>query len=285
MDGNVDAERPKVIARTEAYGLDFVYPAGDTAVGASLARHGEFARPELDFLVAQAAREGSGSFLDLGANIGSICLPFAKAQPTWRVVAVEAHREIAALLAANAINNGCDNVEALHAAVGESRRVADFPCMPLAGGGNLGMSGFGSTSLTTEPVMMLTLDELAPADTRLIKLDVEGYEAPVLSAATRTLNETRPIWLIEAVQSEVRRNVMSLLQEAGYAVYWFYAPWVTHRPLKPSAAADPTKGDANIIAVPAGGAAVWALPPAQLADQGWPTAAAAYPYLRDYGYE
>ena len=52
-----------MLDKTTAYGLEFTFPAGDKIVGASLRRHGEFARVELDFLVDQAT--GSGTMVDV----------------------------------------------------------------------------------------------------------------------------------------------------------------------------------------------------------------------------
>src|SRR5687767_2879191 len=96
----------------EAYGLTFLYPASDTALGPVLARYGEFARPQRDFLLNQAGA-APATFVDLGANIGAISVPFAKHRPDWRVIAVEAHGGLAGLLAANALNNGCSRLEVL----------------------------------------------------------------------------------------------------------------------------------------------------------------------------
>lgn len=269
----------------EAYGLSFLYPASDTALGPALARYGEFARPQRDFLLNQAGTTPA-TFVDLGANIGAISIPFAKHRPDWRVIAVEAHGGLAGLLAANALNNGCAGVEALHAAAGNQRRVADFPTIPLTSRENVGTSSFHDASRPTAPVLMLPLDEIAPDDTALVKIDVEGFEEEVLDGAARVLREVRPVWFVEAVYERPRRAVMQRFLDTGYSIYWFYAPWVTRRPLKgptPSAA-DTTTGDANVVAVPPGRRLAWPLPPARPDDPTWPTDAALYPYLRAYGY-
>ncbi|MBP6546282.1 MAG: FkbM family methyltransferase [Phenylobacterium sp.] len=73
---------------------------------------------------------GGGTYVDVGANLGSIALPVARSG--GRVIAIEANRGLAGLLATNALNNGLYNVEVHHAAVGETRRLAKFPMVPLS---------------------------------------------------------------------------------------------------------------------------------------------------------
>lgn len=272
-----------MLKRAEAYGLSFLYPANDTAVGPCLERHGEFGRAQRDFLVSQA-KGASGVFVDAGANIGTMSVPFAKLKPDWRVVAVEAHRGVASILAANALSNGCSNVEVIHAAAGPDRRVADFPTLPLDAHTNLGTSSFYDREAPRLPVLMLPLDQIAPAETKLVKIDVEGLEPEVLAGATRLIEEVRPVWFVEAFYKAHRAQVMETFLRAGYAVYWFYAPWVSRSPLSGVAAADDTVGDANFVCVPDGGAPQWELPTARPEDESWPTDYALYPYLKAYGY-
>src|SRR4051812_30928270 len=106
-----------MIESTEAYGLSFAFPARDTAVGASLRDYGEFARPELDFLLAHAT-DPRGVFVDVGANVGAISLPFAAARLGWRVISVEAYFAMAQLLEASVKSNALGNIEVLSVAAG-----------------------------------------------------------------------------------------------------------------------------------------------------------------------
>lgn len=272
-----------MLKRAQAYGLSFLYPANDTVVGPCLARHGEFARPQLDLLLALAT-PGAGTFVDVGANLGTMAAPFAKARPDWRVIAVEAHRGVAAILAANAANNGCDRLEVVHAAAGPDRRIAAFPTLPLDAAANLGTSSFYDRETPRLPVLMLPLDELAPADTRLVKIDVEGLEPEVLAGAHRLIETVRPVFFVEAFHATARAAVLETFLRAGYAAYWFYAPWVTRAPLSGVTAQDDTIGDANFVCIPGQGPAPWDLPPARPEQETWPSDHRLYPYLKAYGY-
>lgn len=268
---------------TVAYGLNFLFPERDSAVGACLRRHGEFARPELDFLIEHA--EEDGVLLDVGANIGAMALPFARARPRWRVLAVEAHRGLHGLLAANALNNRLYNVETLHAAAGAAKGLAEFPATSLADKANFGSLGFGLAAERTEAVRMLTLDEIAPADTRLVKIDVEGFEPAVLEGAEALLARRSAIWLAEAsIQNpDSAAKVITIFKEAGYGVFWFYAPFATPVSEK-DAPAQTGVGDANVVALPPGAPNRWNLPAIADPRERRPGSGSAYPYLARYGY-
>lgn len=275
-----------MLAKTEAYGLTFMFPENDEAVGPCLTRYGEFSRVVLDFLLEQAVEDG-GALIDVGANIGSICLPFAAQRPTWNVTAIEAHRAIASILAANALTNGLHNVDVLAAAAGPGRRVVDFPNPALRDQRNWGTVSFYDKAkgpVETTPLAMVTLDEIAPPNTRLIKIDVEGFEPPVLAGAKKLITEIQPIWLVEAVYVDQRASVIETFQAAGYDVRWFYAPFVTIKSHKGEAPPDPTVGDSNVVCVPPGKSISWDLPVADAHAECWPTGSAAYPFLSRYGY-
>lgn len=270
---------------TKAYGLDFLFPAGDDAIGHSLAMYGEFARPLTDFLISHASKETPGTLLDVGANIGSICLPFARYRPRWRVLAVEAHRGIASLLGANALNNDLLNVTVIQAAAGAERGIVGFPDTDFSGGGNWGTLSLYTETRRKAPTLMLPLDEIAPPDTGLVKIDAEGHDAEVLRGATRLLREVRPIWLVEAATNhpETSRDVISILLSEGYSVFWFFAPFATGMSSKGRFPSDIHKGDANVVALPPGRANDWNLPPVTSPDDVRPAAATTYEYLARYG--
>jgi FkbM family methyltransferase len=270
-----------MLDRTNAYGLDFYFPAADTAVGASLKAHGEFSRVELDLLIEHATGD-TGSLIDVGANIGSVGLPFAKAKPGWRVDGIEAHRGLAALLAANAVANGLSNFEPHHAAGAHMVGAAPFPQPPLDAARNYGEVGFHMTDEPRENVLLLTLDSIARPNLQLVKVDVEGSEGYVLRGASAVIAARRAIWVCEAGVS--RQEVVSTFLGAGYAVYWFYVPFVTPQAARGGVPADPAKGDANVVAVPPGRRLLWDLPRVSSADEARPGDGSAYPYLARYGY-
>lgn len=266
-----------MIDSAEAYGLKFLLPANDAAVGRCIRDYGEFARPEA-VLISQVL--GQGAFVDVGANIGAIALPVARAGN--RVVAIEAHRQLAGLLAANALNNGLYNVEVHHAAVGARVGLADFPTMPIDAAVNLGTSGFHLVDQPFEAVRMTTLDAIAPAETTIVKIDVEGFEPQVLAGAANTLATVRPKWIVETSRDDATsRSVIGTFRNAGYRLYWFFAPFVTPTSERVGPP-DRLRGDINVFAVPSDHRQPREMTELAVAPT-WPSELSDFPYLKRFG--
>ena len=261
---------------TRAYGLNFLVPVGDDGVGRSLREAGEFARPELELILETC----DGDFLDVGANIGAIALPFAAARPQARVVAIEAHRKIAHILAANALSNHLMNVEVFNVAAGEAAGTIEIPMPPLEALENVGAASLYDKHEAMERVRMATLDELAPPAVRFVKVDVEGFEPRVLQGAPRLLDEVRPLWLVEAARDRPNAVAKSraALEATGYRLWWFFSPFVTGRPAKPVFAEAPLRGDLAFLACD--GEPPWPMNPV---GDDWPEDVADFPYLARYG--
>lgn len=251
-----------------AYGLKFQIPPFDEGVGRCLRDHGEFARVELEFLLAAC----HGNFLDVGANIGAICLPFASRRPEVRVAAVEFNPKIAALLAQNAISNGIQNVEVVNAAAGERIGWIDLPIAPIDRKANIGATSIYDSGHPIARMPIRTIDTLAPENTRLVKIDVEGFEPRVLAGATRLLSDVRPSWLVEI--SRHRPDATSVVRDTflrfGYRIYWFFSPFLSP---KPGEKGD-FRGDFAIFA--SDDAPPW--PMATFSDE-WPSGEKLLPYF------
>lgn len=270
---------------TRAYGLDFLFPARDQAVGASLRTFGEFARPLVDCLGGLLGQGPPGAFIDVGANIGATALPVAARHPDCPVIAVEANRPLATLLAANALGNRLENVSVVHAAVGPQPGLARFPTPALDLAANYGTLSFASSAeLPHENVRVCTLDEISPPGAaRLVKLDVEGFELQVLKGGQRLFLEERPAWVVEVVQDEASKAVVRTFREAGYRLWWLWSPFTTRAAAKQPNAEREVKGDGNFVALPPGREPPFELPPAGEADT-YPLGGAHYPYLKRYGF-
>jgi FkbM family methyltransferase len=276
-----------MLETTSAYGLDLLVPQGDLVIGASLRRHGEFARPEIELIADHlAAFEPSACYIDVGANIGAIALPLAARRPQSKVVALEAHRGLANLLAANALNNRLYNVEAINAAVGAHSGLVRFPDPCLAKQINYGVLGFHlSDRTTTEAVRMCTLDEIAPPETRFVKIDVEGFEPEVLKGARALIESRRAVWLLEAsnASADLGAGTMTVMLEAGYRLFWFFAPFVTGNAMRNPPKVVGIDGDLNFIALPPGVDNLWDLPPIHDPTGLRPGSVRDFRYLYRYG--
>jgi FkbM family methyltransferase len=265
-----------MIETTEAYGLTFAFPAGDTAVGACLRDYGEFARPELDLISTLA----TGDLLDVGANIGAICLPFARLRPRAAVVAVEAHPQLAALLERNARSNRLANVSVISAAAGEAAQSFDMAVRPLSGDANFGALSLLDASAPRCLGEMVRLDDVAPPSVSFVKIDVEGFEPRVLHGSSRLLHDARPSWLVEVSQrrQDAATDVRARLEHAGYRLFWFFSPFLTRKRPKRLDERPKMRGDVSILAID--GDPAWNMRP--VTDE-WPRDVADFPYLAEYG--
>jgi len=225
--------------------------------------------------------------VDVGANLGSISLPLAKRFPAWRFLGIEAHRGLAGVYAANALNNQLDNVEWLHAAAGRSEGLITFPAARLSAHGNFGdMSALYSNG-PTERVRVCALDDIAPPDTKVIKIDVQGAEMDVLAGASALIARAKPTLLVEATRLEGRADanttkVLEYLKSAGYRTYSFFSPFITSQRLKYSDSKLAIMGDYSIVALPEGVEPLWGLPEITNASEPWPVRFELYPYMQRY---
>jgi FkbM family methyltransferase len=154
--------------------------------------------------------------IDAGANIGQLTLAASiRVGATGEVIAIEPHPDTYRYLRGNLDLNRCANVRAMQIALGDelgevaltSRRSDDQNY--VADRGELRV-----------PVRRMD-DVVAPEPTRLLKLDVEGYELQVLRGAQRVLNSTSIVYC-ELSTGNCRRygydpgEVEQLLADAGF---------------------------------------------------------------------
>ncbi len=272
---------------TRAHGLDFLFPQNDVTIAAALKLRGEFAPAEVDLIAAYLGADAEGTLVDVGANIGAISLPIARANPRLKVLGIEAHRGLAQVLSANAFGNHLYNVSVLNAAVGKTSGIVDFPSIALDAQGNFGLLGFSLRTGQSERVRMCSLDEVAPVTTRFVKVDVEGHEPAVVQGAVRLMETVRPVWLLEANLDTQDANIEArrLLLAADYDLYWFYSP-IMRKGETPKVSKEPahSRGDPGVVAVPRGGPNLWDLPRVQAAEESPPTSLSDYAYLKRYGF-
>jgi FkbM family methyltransferase len=159
--------------------------------------------------------------LDIGANIGAHTLLFsALVGSSGRVVAFEPTEFAYFKLARNVSLNPGLAVELVNMALADRttrQEQVDFRASWQTDGGRV-------NGLST--VDMIRLDEWADAHrlTRVdvIKLDVDGYEYPVIIGGNRTIARSRPTFIIEATGlhfADAARNPFEVLRRLDYQ-FW-----------------------------------------------------------------
>jgi len=136
----------------------------------------------------------SGTFIDVGANIGSISIPIARMRPDARIVSIEADPTVFDTLTRNIDINHATNIAAVRELIGANSNAIDFYRAPAT---HFGMGSIGP-QFGVRPVSLQqsTLDDVLAGrsikQVDVLKIDVEGAELSVLQGAHHLLSLPRP---------------------------------------------------------------------------------------------
>jgi FkbM family methyltransferase len=204
-----------IFGRIEAFADDLITD--------QIVAFGAHTRPELAFLLTVV--DCGDSVFDLGGHIGSFAVPLAqRVGPAGRVVVVEGLPETFAVLQRNMHRlANFASVSSINALIASPLRgyAAQTPA------GNTGATFFApTTSSDSIRIPCTTLDELCRTYffPRILKIDLEGFEAVALSGG-RELLEHHPIIYAEVADQLLQRNGSSadqvdiLLRANGYRYF------------------------------------------------------------------
>lgn len=219
-------------------------------IGMTLDTYGEWAFSEID-LLNQLIKPGF-IVLDVGANIGTHTLQFAKSvQPNGFVYAFEPQRIAFEFLCANIILNNYLNIFPMMAGVSDTDGEIIVPILnpdSLANSGSINIENKSSG----DPVRLLTIDSLKLNRCNLIKIDVEGMERKVLLGAKETINKFRPLLFVENNTPENSEDLIRLLFDLKYNCWWVFTAYLNRRDIhgnefKPG---EGFKPDFNMLCIP-----------------------------------
>lgn len=132
--------------------------------------------------------------LDIGAHVGAIASYLAR--KFQQVVAFEAVPSTFAFLEMN--TGGLSNVTAINVAVGPEAGEVYLSHYPHHGQLSHVDGGQGVKSKSRiGPIPAQTIDSMELSDVSFIKIDVEGFELPVIEGAVETIKRCRPLMLVE----------------------------------------------------------------------------------------
>jgi FkbM family methyltransferase len=182
--------------------------------------------PELQAFIAGRLKPGQ-VFVDVGANIGVYSVFASRlVGPTGRILAIEANPGTHSYLADNVEKNGLTNVTTLNCAVGD----ADGELRISADRRNAGAThvATGDEDGATVPVRRLD-DLLREQDidrVHYMKIDVEGYELPVLRGAIDVLRRNPDLVVqMELIAAHAGRYghsiraIVEFMTDAGLSPY------------------------------------------------------------------
>ncbi|MFQ3670906.1 MAG: FkbM family methyltransferase [Verrucomicrobiia bacterium] len=158
--------------------------------------------------------------VDVGANIGEVALALAVAVgPKGRVMAVEPHPRTCGWLRENIALNGLEHVTVVQVGVGEKAGV-----MRLTDSRRDDMNHV--TDGEGVDVEVKRLDELVKEWNQLdlLKVDVEGYELPVLRGGAAVMSRVRCV-VVEICQDNFRRfgyetgDLLEWIRGSGFSLF------------------------------------------------------------------
>ncbi len=149
---------------------------------------------------AAAQRGASGTFLDVGANVGQHTLFMSRRAA--HVVAVEPLPRFAARLERALAANGRDNATLLRFGLGAAEATLAYQEDPSAvqtGSFDPAVRTIGAPRIHRLPVRRGddALAELSVPAVQLVKIDTDGFEAEVLAGLRDTLRRDRPAIVME----------------------------------------------------------------------------------------
>jgi FkbM family methyltransferase len=201
----------------------YVHEQGDAFISNRIAETGMWEPFESTMMLGLLSP--SDQFIDIGANIGWYAVSAAvRVGSAGHVVAFEPDLSNFALLEANIRQNRSSSITPLRCALGAARGKATL----RASGTNKGDQRVREFEATVEgtqsgdSVSIETLDEVLEAmplfdldKLRIIKIDVQGFEAEVLKGSARLLSRLpqRAIIFLEFEPSLLRDNSQTACQE------------------------------------------------------------------------
>lgn len=182
-------------------------------VGRYIFKHGEHG-PEITRLLLGGSIPSGGAYIDVGANIGYFTVLLSRLAGNGGIVrAFEPEPGNYALLKRNIDDNGCGNVKLFNCALGEKEDVLPLGLYKASNRGRHSLlKNFGRGTVS---VPVKRLDALVDGDAPIafMKVDVEGFELPVLRGAERLLPQVQNL-VIEfspGLMAEARLDVAELV--------------------------------------------------------------------------
>jgi len=200
-----------------------LYNMNDLTIGRALDRYGEFSEIEAAFMCGMI--KPGDHVVEVGANMGSLTVPLANAVgPAGSLTAFEPQPILFQNLCANVALNGFLHVRKINAAIGAELGSVRLPKLNFEKPGLFGAHGIGSNE-DGDPCPVYKLDDiLSLPSCKLMKIDVEGMEADVIRGSVEFIQQHRPILYVENDRKEKSSELIALLQEMDYALYWHIPP-------------------------------------------------------------
>lgn len=228
-DGKTEVSPIELVNSRRGPLLSFVR---DQVIGRSLRMYGEWAEHELS-LIREYIHDGD-VILDVGANVGTHTLAFAKWVGRGKVIAIEAQPVVHMMLAINCFNNHLRNVQTVNAVV--SNQSGSMSILPeYQACDNVGAMSFHQLELERADesacisqnlprphvVPVERLDKLVDGvAVSFVKMDIEDMEFCALQGCTGLLCGCRPVFYFEQRSTAMLKEIAHIFSNHSYNLYW-----------------------------------------------------------------
>lgn len=188
------------------------------SMSASRKFHRARRKGELEIELLPFLADPSKTAIDIGANKGMYTYFLAKLARD--VIAFEPHTKLCKFLEKATPGN----VTVINKGLSNSRGRIDLHVPLVNGKEALNMSTFEPALIkeyktTSKPIEVTRLDDFKFKNIGFIKIDVEGHELNVLEGARETIEQEKPVFLIEILAEREQLNshpVLAFMAEKGY---------------------------------------------------------------------
>ena len=223
--------------------------------------YGEWAENSINLI--EPLIPAGGVVVDVGANIGTISLAFAKSVgASGTVLAFEAQQRVFYNLCANILINNLCQVEAHHCLIGAQENVThltfsendNISAANLNRGGKSFLPNLQNPSAAVDKnrIQIHALDTYLDAYQRcdLIKIDVEGAEPLVLAGLRNTLMNKSPYLYVECGSEQLLNQLMPIFAAVNYRAYWHPSLHFNPNNFRTAFNITHSQGDMNLLCIP-----------------------------------
>lgn len=215
-------------------GLTFQVFSKFDLISNALREQGEF--DPLTYRIASIIlpENNKGNVIDIGANIGTFCIPLAKNFPKINFIAFEVQKKVFDVLNNNINLNNIKNIKTFNTGLSSKLQKIAVPLPNYEIENNIGAFSFDIEARKKKNFLANYIDkkvfsfDLFPLDyfnyknILLIKLDVEGYELNVLRGAINTIKKNNfPPILFECwnnPKSKKKEELFNFFKKLGYVI-------------------------------------------------------------------
>lgn len=199
--------------------LGFCFEVNEATGLAGLISAGSSSERDTQRQIQKHCRNGTLA-LDCGANWGLYTLLLSRlVGSTGKVIAIEASPCILKILKRNISLNNIHNVEIVGKALSNQKGFIQFN----AGvGATTGRIANDREQGDMVEVPTTTIDEVLKnqkGNVKLVKMDIEGAESLALLGASKTLSESRPVFIIELHSPENDLKVSQIMTKHQYQLF------------------------------------------------------------------